>query len=383
MGAGYILSTFSNRHYFTQKRLLGDNPMTKSLTILFLTIIFACFPAIGLANSAPVVSNVSASQRADDSKLVDIYYDLSDADGDLCTVWIAISDNNGLSWSVPAITCTGAVGAGISPGANRHIIWDAGRDVPGKIGDFKARVYADDGKGDPMVLVSAGSYKEDGGANWVFVASYMIGKYEVTNAQYAEFLNDADPTSQHWVTTMEIGRSGSSGSYSYTPVEGKEQYPVLYVSYYDAEAYCLWKSQKTGLNYHIPNKYQWQKAAAWDPVQQKFWTYGYQNTAINCSWCNCYTSVSCYNGTTPVGYFNGTGGRNDARSYYGCYDMSGNVGEWTTEVAQVGGGFISRGGRYDTLSSWCTVTYTNPYGYGETPSTRYRDIGIRLLLDSN
>ena len=54
------------------------------------------------ANTAPVVSNVIAAQRSDGSKLVDIYYNLADADGDACTVWVAVSDDGGTSWRVPA-----------------------------------------------------------------------------------------------------------------------------------------------------------------------------------------------------------------------------------------------------------------------------------------
>jgi len=348
-------------------------------SILLLSIVFVAVPSVGVfANSAPVVSNVTAAQQPGNSKLVDIYYDLADADGDSCTVWVVISDSNGLSWFVPAITCTGAVGAGIAPGSNKHIIWDAGRDVPGKIGNFKARVYADDGKGDPMVLVPAGSYKEDGGSNWIFVASYMIGKYEVTNSQYAAFLNDADPTSQHWVTTMEIGRSGTSGSYSYTPVEGKEQYPVRYTSYPNAVAFCQWKSQRTGLNYHLPDKYHWQKAAAWDSVQQKFWTYGFQNATIDCNWCN-YNS--CKGGPIQVGYYNGVNpGTNNAVSFYGCYDMSGNVWEWTTESYNNGYGYIfhyNRGGAWGDGAATCAATSRD----APINDSRKENTGFRFVLD--
>jgi formylglycine-generating enzyme required for sulfatase activity len=345
--------------------------MKTPIFFLFLVVlILSASPSI-FANSPPVVSNVSASQRNDDSKLVDIYYSLADADGDTCTIWVVISKNNGQTWDVPAITFTGQCGNGITPGNGKHIIWDAGRDVPGQSGStFKARVFASDGKGDPMVLVPAGSYREDGGSNWVFVSSYMIGKYEVTNAQYAEFLNDADPYSQNWDIAMEIARSGSSGSYSYTPIEGKEQYPIRYVSYYDAEAYCQWKSQTTGLNYHLPDKYQWQKAAAWDPVQQKFWLYGFQHDTIGCGWCNY---GNCQPGPIQVGFYNGL------NSYYGCYDMSGNVYEWTTE--QIYYGRAPRGGSWNYGDVDCRVDI--PYRWDDIlMSSRTYILGFRVVMDS-
>ncbi|MFH1370272.1 MAG: SUMF1/EgtB/PvdO family nonheme iron enzyme [Planctomycetota bacterium] len=309
--------------------------MTKTLTILFLTIIFTVFPAIGLANSAPVVSNVSASQRADDSKLVDIYYNLADAEGDNCTIWVFISDNNGLSWDIPAFTFTGDVGSSISPGLNKHIVWDAGHDCPGKSGTFRARVFADDGKGDDMVVVPAGNYRFDGGSYWFYVGTFFIDRYEVTNSRYCEFLNAADPNGDHWCNNMEIGRSGSPGNYSYTVSPGKENYPVIYVSFYDANAFADWRSSVTGLNYSVPTIYQWQKAAAWDPVEMRFYYYGCHRDSIDCTWVNYNT---CAINTTPVGYYNGTGGRNDAKSYYGCYDMSGNVAEWYADSCSLIGG---------------------------------------------
>ncbi len=141
-------------------------------TILIFTMVLTVFlTGRALGNSAPVVSNVSASQRGDDSKLVDIYYNLADADGDNCTVWVVVSLDGGATWSVPAATFSGAVGAGVSPGTNKHVIWDAGKDIPGKSGNFKARVFADDGNGPaPMVMVGAGSFPYQNQTPWISLA---------------------------------------------------------------------------------------------------------------------------------------------------------------------------------------------------------------------
>ena len=57
----------------------------------FLILLLVSMPRLLFANSAPVVSNVTANQRTDESKLVDIYYTLADADSDNCTVWVFIS----------------------------------------------------------------------------------------------------------------------------------------------------------------------------------------------------------------------------------------------------------------------------------------------------
>ena len=75
-----------------------------------------------------------------------------------------------------------------------------------------------------------------------------IGAYEITNAQYAEFLNavaDADPNALY-NTRMGtsarggITRSGGSGSYGYSVKAGHENKPVVFVSFYDALRFANW-----------------------------------------------------------------------------------------------------------------------------------------------
>jgi hypothetical protein len=347
-------------------------------TILLTAILVTILPVCVLANSAPVVSNVTASQRNDDSKLVDIYYDLADTDGDNCTVWAVISDNNGLSWTVPASTFTGSVGYNVSPGIGKHIIWDAGHDCPGKVGTFRARVFADDGRGgDDMVVVPAGYYRPDDGSTWVYVGTFYIDRYEVTNQRYCEFLNAADPNGSYYSPYQgEIYRTGTYGNFSYTVVPGKENCPTQGVCLNDASAFAQWLSSTTGQHYSVPDKYRWQKAAAWDPVQQKFWIYGFQNSTIDCSWCNYNI---CKGHTTQVGYYNGVNtGTNNAVSYYGCYDMTGNVSELTTEI--VGAcGYCTRGGNYGSNANSCQVAgWDACFGWNDRFSNGF---GFRIVKE--
>jgi len=111
--------------------------MKKAMVFLTAAVLILSLPAEVLANSAPVVSNVTASQRGDDSKLVDIHYDLADANGDNCTVWFVVSDNNGISWRVPVRTFSGDVGPNITPGLNKSIVWDAGGICRAKSGTLR------------------------------------------------------------------------------------------------------------------------------------------------------------------------------------------------------------------------------------------------------
>ena len=328
-------------------------------------------------NSPPEVTNVTAGQRPDASKLVDITYDLSDADGNPCTVWVAISDDDGATWRVPAYTFTGDVGPGITPGTGKAIVWDAGHDIPGRTGSlFKARVSADDGQGStPMVFVEAGWFPYQNASDpgdWVFVESLMIDKYEVTNQFYCEFLNNADPNGDHWIDGMEIYRYGDPGNYYYSVATGRENYPIRYTNRYDAEAFAVWRSSVEGATFRLPTEEEWEKAAAWDPVVEHYYLYGFHQDTIDCPWCN-YNN--CVGGPTEVGHYDGTGGTNDAKSYYGAYDMSGNVWEWTSGIEGSNG--VLRGGAWYNSAASCQASFRSAI----SPGSRYDDIGFRLVLD--
>ena len=327
--------------------------------------------AVQIASEIPDAFNVRASQRPDDSKLIDILYDLTDADGDLCSVWIVASHDGGVSWQVMPKTAYGAVWANVSPGSNRSITWDAGADVPGQAGNFKIRVFADDGN--CFASMCFVPYDAESGYN---VSDFWIGKYEVTNLQYCEYLNRGQPDSDsHWDGGMEITRSGTAGNYVYEVNAGRANYPMRYVSFYDAEAFCQWLSAESGLAYRLPNQNEWEMAAGWDPVLDRLWNYGFQQDTINCNWCNF---EYCQGGPTPVGYYNGTNPSTyDACSYYGCYDMSGNIWEWTTQVASTTYRVL-RGGDYGVSFASCQVRY---YNYYFSRSTRTTHFGFRLILD--
>lgn len=94
------------------------------LGVLFL------LPQSASANSAPVVSNVRASQRTDGSGIVDVYYTLTDDDGDRCDISLVVSDDGGSSWSItPSSSALSPDLSNVSPG-RRHIIWQSKTDLP-------------------------------------------------------------------------------------------------------------------------------------------------------------------------------------------------------------------------------------------------------------
>jgi formylglycine-generating enzyme required for sulfatase activity/tRNA A-37 threonylcarbamoyl transferase component Bud32 len=137
----------------------------------------------------------------------------------------------------------------------------------------------------------------------VTLPDYLIGKYPVTNRQYQVFTQVGGKIPQHWV----------SGRIPF----GKEEHPVVYVSWEDARAFCAWVSKKSGLNVRLPSEAEWEKAARGTDGRE----YPWGNQAPDAQRCN-------YNGnmkdTTSVGNYSPQGD-----SPLGCVDMVGNVLEWT------------------------------------------------------
>jgi len=114
--------------------------VTRALfTILVLSALAGAAPA-----ADPVVTNVTAAQRTDGSGLVDVYYDLADADADQCLISVNASIDGGLTWRLPVLTTSGDVHK-VYSGTGLHIVWDFLHDNEGWTGeDFQVQVIASD-----------------------------------------------------------------------------------------------------------------------------------------------------------------------------------------------------------------------------------------------
>lgn len=226
--------------------------------------------------------------------------------------------------------------------------------------------------------------------------AFAIGTYEVTNAQFASWLNNAfrekkikwdSKLKGHLVDlegflicrTLEghplaqiIAQHRNEADPLFASVPGKENYPVIQVSWYGANAYC--RDQ----GYRLPTEYEWEMAAGMaseDILHLKRYKYGFSKDTIDRSWANYKYSVD-YDvpanqvSTTPVGFYNGVNAlpltmldrsqaiTHDARSPVGAYDMSGNVREWVASWDDQDPSDtkkIAKGGSCDSLAEEVTV----------------------------
>lgn len=125
----------------------GDN------MIKFVLLVTLMGATLLVANSAPVVSNMSAAQRTDGSCLVDVHYSVQDTDGDPLQISMLVSSDGGTTWNISCDLLSGDIGANISPGTNKHIIWDVGMEHPDIVANYHFKIVADDGQLLPDTLL--------------------------------------------------------------------------------------------------------------------------------------------------------------------------------------------------------------------------------------
>jgi len=195
----------------------------------------------------------------------------------------------------------------------------------------------------------------------VYLDTYYIDKYEVTNAQYAKCVTAGACKAPSATSTK--GRPTYYDDITYI------DYPVINISWQSACDYCAWANKR------LPTEAEWEKAAK-GSNNSGIYPWGDENA--DCSLANYYGSKTghCVDGTSKVGSYPA------GASPYGVMDMAGNVFEWVSDWFQAtyyrnspssnplgatsGSYRVLRGGswgdewRYIRVSS---RSYYNPRGY--------------------
>lgn len=186
-----------------------------------------------------------------------------------------------------------------------------------------------------MVRVPAGRFlmgsnagaEDEKPPHTVLLDEFLIGKTEVTNAQYQRFVQ----AQGHRVPATWIGSQSPAGL---------DNYPVADVSWNDAQAYVRWLADATGKPYRLPTEAEWEKACG--GTDDRTWPWGNRDPdagKLNACDVNCPEADSNrknlavndgYARAAPVGAYP------QGSSPYGALDMAGNVWEWVADWYDAG-----------------------------------------------
>lgn len=200
-------------------------------------------------------------------------------------------------------------------------------------------------------------------AHEVELSSYYIAECEVTQAQWQAVMG----------TSIYQQRDKEDSSYSMRGVGSN--YPMYYVSWYEAQEFCQKLSIATGRTYLLPTEAQWEYAARGGNQSKRYKYSGlHQLSAVGWNEGNSGDS------THPVGQLRA--------NELGIKDMSGNVWEWCSDYYSSypstkqydpscgsGNGTVLRGGRWGGSASYCRVSCRT----NDTPSCRDDKSGFRVV----
>jgi len=237
---------------------------------------------------------------------------------------------------------------------------------------------------------------------------YRISKTEVTNAQYAEFLNAKAASDSLGLFNVNmarnpsggITRSGSAGSFTYSAKAGRENKPVNFVTFYDSLRFTNWLhngqgagdtetgaytllggtatpsngltvTRNAGANIFLTSEDEWYKAAYYDALSASYFDFpAGLDVPITCAAPGAAANTA--NCGNAVGDLTDVGSYTGSASPSGTVDQGGNVWEWNEATlgsfrGQRGGSFIN--GTPDLEASLRS---------GSDPSREFETVGIRV-----
>jgi len=268
--------------------------------------------------------------------------------------------------------------------------------------------------------------------------NYRIGTYDVTNAQYAEFLNAKAATSDPYGlynsnmgSDIEGGitQAGASGSYSFSVKSDYANKPVVFVSWYDTIRFSNWLTNGQGsgdtesgtytitgggvnsgtvvipdaaqraawaasgnLHWLLPSESEWYKAAYYKggSLSAGYWVYPFKSNTVpttqappgDSNSANYYDNTTTGFAVTHSVHFDGSqvyltdvGAYTSARSPYGAFDMGGNAWQWNEAIASVQSGTRQiRGGSWFNRS----IYMNSDTPFGTFPVNESSTFGFRV-----
>ncbi len=238
---------------------------------------------------------------------------------------------------------------------------------------------------------------------------YFIGETEITNAEFAEFLNTVDPTGANEIGLYNANMTsnsrggidfvaGNAVGFKYQPKANFGSRPVNYVSWYDAARFANWMHNGQGLagtteggsydmtletpvrlpgaSIALPNDDEWFKAAYFDPTKP-YWLFPTQSDSTptsamigtDGSIINPGANVANWDSDATVSVVATAGNTGQ----YGTFDQCGNVSEWTEG--------ISGTNRGDKGGDWTGGSIrSDDFGALNGPTNEGSTRGFRLVM---
>ncbi|MCF0206051.1 MAG: formylglycine-generating enzyme family protein [Bacteroidales bacterium] len=230
-------------------------------------------------------------------------------------------------------------------------------------------------------------YNDEKPAHEETVKDFYIGKYEVTVAQFAKFVEDTKYKTDAEKSDSSVVNVDGTRKYkhgvnwrcdSHGVEYGKEDYnhPVAHISWNDAKAFCEWMSEKSGVIVRLPNENEWEYAARGGNMSRGS-KYSGNSNITEVAWYDANSGLE----THEVG--------KKKPNELGVFDMSGNVYEWCgnwysnfgSEASDVDDRIenkyiVVRGGSSFLNEKFSRVSYR----YSRTPSTCGCQYGFRVVI---
>lgn len=222
-----------------------------------------------------------------------------------------------------------------------------------------------------MVSIDGGSFlmgrnagpRQETPAHPVTVQQFSMDRTEVSNTEYSEFVRETNHAAPaHWGANK--------------PPFGQELWPVVNVSFEDANAFAAWRSKRDGANYRLPTEQEWEYAAR-NGERSDLYPWG----------SDWQSGAAVLKEATPAP----VGSREGGKNRWGIFDLVGNVWEWTSSKVSVhpgnpavvpesmqdwitirGGCYVSDPGKSDAPVTSCMREFV-------PPTTKTTLLGFRLV----